>query len=104
VSGTLNPAMGGPGVYAKLPTGINVELPNNDKELSWGTASEADNCRRSIYLFQRRALTYPLMEVFDAAPMNQSCAARTQTTVAPQALALFNGEFAASARAISLKE
>jgi hypothetical protein len=93
VSGTLNRAMGGPGVYAKLPVGINVELPNNDKELSWGMATESDNCRRSIYLFQRRALTYPLMEVFDAAPMNQSCAARTQTTVAPQALTLFNGEF-----------
>jgi hypothetical protein len=93
VSGTLNPAPGGPGVYARLPAGINVELPNNDKALSWGTASEADNRRRSLYLFQRRALTYPLMEVFDAAPMSQSCAARAQTTVAPQALALFNGEF-----------
>jgi mono/diheme cytochrome c family protein len=94
VSGALNPAMGGPGVYAKLPAGINVEFPNNDKELSWGTATDADNRRRSLYLFQRRTLTYPLMEVFDSAPMNQSCAARAQTTVAPQALALFNGEFA----------
>lgn len=94
VSGTLNPAMGGPGVYAKLPQGINVEFPNNDKELSWGTGSEADDRRRSIYLFQRRTLTFPLLEVFDSAPMNQSCAARPQTTVAPQALALFNGEFA----------
>jgi hypothetical protein len=81
-------------VYARLPAGINVEFPNNDKELSWGTGSEADNRRRSIYLFQRRTLTFPLMEVFDAAPMNQSCAARPQTIVAPQALALFNGEFA----------
>lgn len=94
VSGTLNSTMGGPGVYARLPAGINVEFPNNDKELSWGTGTEADNRRRSIYLFQRRTLTYPLMEVFDAAPMNQSCAARPLTTVAPQALALFNGEFA----------
>jgi hypothetical protein len=94
VSGTMNPAMGGPGVYARLPAGINVEFPNNDKELSWGAGSEADHRRRSIYLFQRRTLTYPLMEVFDAAPMNQSCAARPLTTVAPQALALFNGEFA----------
>jgi hypothetical protein len=93
VSGSLNPAMGGPGVYARLPAGINVEFPNNDKELSWGTATDADNRRRSLYLFQRRTLTYPLMEVFDSAPMNQSCAARAQTTVAPQALALFNGEF-----------
>ncbi len=94
VSGTLNSTMGGPGVYARLPAGINVEFPNNDKELSWGAATEADNRRRSIYLFQRRTLTYPLMEVFDAAPMSQSCAARPLTTVAPQALALFNGEFA----------
>jgi hypothetical protein len=33
------------------------------------------------------------MDVFDGPPMNQSCAARAQTTGAPQALALFNGEF-----------
>jgi mono/diheme cytochrome c family protein len=94
VSSRLNPAMGGPGVYARLPKGVNIEFPNNDKELSWGKASDDDHGRRSLYLFQRRSLTYPLMEVFDAAPMNQSCAARPTTTVAPQALALFNGEFA----------
>jgi Protein of unknown function (DUF1553)/Protein of unknown function (DUF1549)/Planctomycete cytochrome C len=93
VSGTLNSAMGGPGVYGQLPKGVNIEFPNNDKELSWGTVTEEDNRRRSIYLFQRRSLTFPLMDVFDGAPMNQSCAARPQTTVAPQALALFNGEF-----------
>jgi len=97
VSGSLNPAMGGPGVYAKLPKGVNVEFPNNDKELSWGTSTKEEDSRRSIYLFQRRTLTFPLMDVFDVAPMNQSCAARAQTTVAPQALALFNGEFAREA-------
>jgi hypothetical protein len=99
VSGTLSPAMGGPGVYAQLPKGVNVEFPNNDKELSWGAPTGDDNGRRSIYLFQRRSLTFPLMDVFDGAPMNQSCAARTQTTVAPQALALFNGEFTREAAA-----
>lgn len=93
VSGGLNPKMGGPGIYAQLPAGVTVELPNNDKELSWGTTSEEDNCRRSVYLFQRRSLTYPLMEVFDGAAMSQTCPVRAQTTVAPQALALFNGEF-----------
>ena len=97
VSGRLNRTMGGPGIYARLPQGVNVEFPNNDKELSWGTVTEDDNRRRSIYLFQRRSLTFPLMDVFDGAPMNQSCAARPQTTVAPQALALFNGEFAREA-------
>jgi len=99
VSGSLNNAAGGPGVYAKLPRGVNVEFPNNDKELSWGSCTSAEDRRRSIYLFQRRTLTFPLMEVFDAAPMNQSCAARPQTTVAPQALALFNGEFTREAAA-----
>ena len=94
LGGTLSPTMGGPGVYAPLPKGVNVEFPNNDKELSWGEATEEEARRRSIYLFQRRSLTFPLMDVFDGAPMNQSCAARAQTTVAPQALALFNGEFA----------
>lgn len=39
------------------------------------------------------------MEVFDVAPMNQSCAARAQTTIARQALALFNGEFARASAA-----
>jgi hypothetical protein len=99
VSGVMNRAMGGPGVYARLPKGVNVEFPNNDKELSWGTVTEEDNRRRSIYLFQRRSLSFPLTDVFDGAPMNQSCAARAQTTVAPQALALFNGEFAREAAA-----
>jgi hypothetical protein len=94
VSGSLNPAMRGPGIYARLPKGVNVEFPNNDKELSWGASTTEEDRRRSIYLFQRRTLTFPLMDVFDGAPMNQSCAVRAQTTVAPQALALFNGEFA----------
>jgi hypothetical protein len=93
VSGRLNPAAGGPGVYAPIPEGLNVMLPNNDKELSWGTSAEAEGRRRSVYIFQRRSLTFPLVEVFDGPTMNQSCPRRPETTVAPQALALFNGGF-----------
>jgi hypothetical protein len=93
VSGQLSATRGGPGVYARLPKGINIEFPNNIKALSWGTCTDEEDRRRSIYLFQRRTLTFPLIEVFDGPTMNQTCAARPQTTVAPQALALFNGEF-----------
>jgi hypothetical protein len=93
VSGRLNPEGGGPGVYAPIPAGLNVMLPNNDKELSWGTSTEAEGRRRTVYLFQRRSLTFPLVDVFDGPPMSQSCPRRAETTVAPQALALFNGEF-----------
>ena len=94
VSGQISPVCGGPGVYPRISKEINVELPNNDKELSWGTCSDEEDRRASIYIFQRRSLTFPLVEVFDGAPMSQSCPVRPMTTVAPQALALFNGQFA----------
>jgi hypothetical protein len=93
VSGRLSATRGGPGVYPRLPGGVNVELPNNDKDLSWGAATDEEDRRRSVYIFQRRSLTYPLVDVFDGAAMSQSCPVRAQTTVAPQALALFNGAF-----------
>jgi hypothetical protein len=38
-----------------------------------------------------------MLDVFDQAPMNQTCPVRSQTTVAPQALTLFNGEFSREA-------
>ena len=93
VSGQLSDIGGGPGVYPRISREINVELPNNDKELSWGTSTDEENRRRSIYIFQRRSLTFPFVEVFDGATMSQTCPVRAQTTVAPQALALLNGEF-----------
>jgi hypothetical protein len=93
VSGRLSKGGGGPGVYVPIPKDINVELPNNDKELSWETSTEEEGRRRTVYVFQRRSLTLPFVDVFDGAPMNQTCPQRPETTVAPQALTLFNGEF-----------
>jgi hypothetical protein len=93
VSGRLSPVRGGPGVYVPIPKDINVMLPNNDKELSWETSTEEEGRRRTIYVFQRRSLTLPLVDVFDGPSMNQTCPQRPETTVAPQALTLFNGEF-----------
>jgi hypothetical protein len=94
VSGRLSPTRGGPGVYVPIPKDINVMLPNNDKELSWETSTEEEGRRRTVYVFQRRSLTLPFVDVFDGPPMNQTCPQRPETTVAPQALTLFNGEFA----------
>src|SRR5207244_822239 len=42
----------------------------------------------------RRNLRYPLFDVFDLPDMHNSCSRRTQTTTAPQALLLLNGELA----------
>ena len=93
VSGRLSTNSGGPGVYPRISKDINVELPNNDKELSWYGCTDDENRRRTIYTFQRRSLTFPFVEVFDGAPMSQTCPSRAETTVAPQALMLLNGEF-----------
>jgi hypothetical protein len=93
VGGRLSTTRGGPGVYPRISKDVNVQLPNNDKELSWGGSTADEDRRRSVYIFQRRSLTFPLVEVFDGAAMSQSCPVRAATTVAPQALALLNGEF-----------
>ena len=49
--------------------------------------------RRSIYVLAKRNMRYPLFDAFDLPDMHNSCARRTQTTTAPQALLMLNGEF-----------
>src|SRR5204863_1317452 len=56
------------------------------------SAGTAERSRRSIYIHAKRNLPYPLLEAFDLPDMHESCARRTQTTVAPQALMLLNSD------------
>jgi hypothetical protein len=49
--------------------------------------------RRSIYLFTKRSVRLPLMEVFDAPDRIVSSGRRQPTTVPTQQLALLNSEF-----------
>jgi hypothetical protein len=49
--------------------------------------------RRSVYMFHKRVVQYPLMQAFDAPDAQVSCGRRVNTTVAPQALALLNDPF-----------
>ena len=51
-----------------------------------------DRNRRSIYVFAKRNMRLPLFEAFDQPDMHNSCPRRTNTTTAPQALELLNGE------------
>ena len=57
------------------------------------STNEADHYRRSIYIFARRNLRYPLFEAFDRPDANASCAARDVSTSASQSLLLINSEF-----------
>ena len=49
--------------------------------------------RRTVYMFHKRVVQYPLMQAFDAPDAQASCGRRENTTVAPQALALLNDRF-----------
>jgi hypothetical protein len=76
----------GPSVFPELP-------PEFTKREMWKpTAVPAERMRRSVYIHAKRNLPYPMLEAFDLPDMHESCARRTQTTVAPQALMLLNSE------------
>lgn len=88
-AGQLNRDRGGPGVMPPLPE----ELVQTLLKGQWTTSEKtADHTRRSIYLFARRNLRYPLLESFDRPDANASCAVRNRSTTAPQALGLLNSE------------
>jgi hypothetical protein len=100
VSGRLNRQKGGPSVIVPIEPGL-VKLIYNPAQ--WAVNSDpAQFDRRSIYLFQKRNLRLPFMDVFDAPDLLLSCARREQSTHAPQALELLNGDFSnAMAKALA---
>ena len=87
VSGMLNPKAGGPSIFPELPE--DMVAPRGGWKV---TADEAERNRRSIYVFAKRNLRYPLFGTFDAPDGNESCSRRHVSTSAPQALMLMNGK------------
>lgn len=86
-SGRLNGKTGGPGIRPPLPPEAAVTLLKHQWPV---TEDPAEFDRRSLYLFARRNLRFPLFEVLDRPDANQSCARRHVSTTAPQALTLLN--------------
>ena len=83
-AGRLNTKMGGPGVFPPLPPGVDPRGGWKKNE----DASEAD--RRSVYVFVRRNVRYPMFETFDMPDTHESCARRNSTITSNQALDLLN--------------
>lgn len=93
-AGRLSAGHGGPGVMAPLPPEVQGALLAGH----WKTSpNEEEHRRRSVYLFVRRNLRYPLFEAFDRPDTQVSCPRRATSTTAPQALVLMNSEFAVAA-------
>jgi len=87
-SGQLNLKQGGPGIFPELPPGVVTRG-------GWTlTPDEAERNRRSVYVFVRRNMRYPLFEAFDFPDTHEPCSRRSVTNTAPQSLMLFNSELA----------
>jgi hypothetical protein len=91
VSGQLNLQAFGPAMKPRIPAAA-LEA-NTDQQGIWTASDDHQAARRTVYAFVKRGLVVPMLEVLDLADTVGSCAQRQVTTVAPQALSLFNGEF-----------
>ena len=91
-SGRLNGDRGGPPVFPPLPRGLdNAQKVQGTN--TWETMPGPRGRKRSVYIFQRRSLSMPLMETFDAPVPNASCARRETSVSVLQALTMYDGEF-----------
>lgn len=87
-SGRLNRKLHGPAIRPFIPTAA-MATRSRDK---WPTGVEEgpEHWRRSLYIFVKRSIRFPMMETFDAPAPTASCGRRVPTTVAVQALTLLN--------------
>lgn len=91
ISGSINLEMTGPSIYPHIEQAV---LDGQSRPGDGWTASPAVKAtRRSIYIFVKRSLMVPEMELLDSPNGATSCEQRPNSTVAPQALTLFNGRF-----------
>jgi hypothetical protein len=86
LSGELSSRLFGASARPELPSGISTYAWKPD-------AGPEDRHRRSIYVLAKRNMRYPMFDAFDLPDMHNSCARRTRTTTAPQALLMLNSDF-----------
>ena len=91
VSGGLNPKRGGASIFPPLPQAV---LDGQSRPgLGWETSDAAESSRRSIYVFIKRSLAVPELEMLDAPDNSSSCEHRRVSITGPQALTFLNGDF-----------
>ena len=93
VGGDINLAMGGEPIFPYHAEGhsrrpVSRQVGNTpDGPAAW---------RRSVYVYQRGSLPYPMFDMFDLPDMNVTAGARNVSTVPTQALTLLNNAFVLS--------
>ncbi|HJU43067.1 MAG TPA: DUF1553 domain-containing protein [Vicinamibacterales bacterium] len=87
-AGTLDRTPGGPNVFPY----IDPDLFEASSRRNWPGKKDDDpsTWRRSLYVFSKRSIRYPMFEAFDQPNLINSVDRRNRSTVAPQALLLMN--------------
>ena len=101
-SGSLEFVAGGSPVWPDLPAEILQANPaflddNATRTKGWYPSPRERQSVRSVFLVQKRTVRVPFMETFDLPENSTSCARRTGSIVAPQALSLLHSPLAVEA-------
>jgi len=89
-SGGINLTIGGPPVFPPLPKELMTEANHG----IWKTQPDGpETWRRSVYVYRKRGLAFPMFQVFDLPEQNVTSAARYVSTVPTQALTMLNDAF-----------
>ena len=88
VAGSLDRAIGGPAIFPYIDPDLFEKSSNRD----WKGLPDSNPAtwRRSLYVFSKRSIRYPMFETFDQPNLVNSTDRRNRTTIAPQALILMN--------------
>jgi hypothetical protein len=90
-AGTLDRTLGGPGIYPF----IDPTLWQGSSGRKWPGKSDNDpsTWRRGIYVFTKRTIPVPMLDVYDKPDTVASCSRRNRSTTSIQALIMMNGSF-----------
>ncbi len=92
-SGALTDKVGGLSVFPPLPKGLGTGENGFTRLPLWTVSKDPNDWnRRSLYVFTRRSVAYPLLSNFDMASSQQVHSKREVTTTALQALTLYNDD------------
>ncbi len=89
-AGTLDRTVGGTSIFPY----IDPDLFEKSSKRDWLGKPDSDpsTWRRSLYVYSKRSIRYPMFETFDQPNLVNSIDRRNRTTIAPQALILMNNQ------------
>ena len=91
VSGRLNDEKFGLPIFPPLPGDVAETVKYTESK--WDTQYGPEGRRRSLYVYQQRTLTMPLMQTFDGLVCEETRPRRPSSVTPLQALAMYNGAF-----------